>query len=378
MERQPVYLDYNATAVPRPEAVEGACAVMAQVGNPSSVHRAGRRAAAILARARDQVAAFSGIPAANVTFTSGATEANNMVLKGTKAARLIVSAVEHESVLEPARRAGLSVTVVGVDGAGRLDLAALEAALGASGEPTLLSIMAVNNETGVISPYAEIGRLARVHGALFHCDAAQAAGRLDLSEIAGEADFISLSAHKIGGPMGVGALLRGCGEAPGALLSGGGQELGMRAGTENLPGIAGFGIAAEIAGRERNLMARLVELRDALEAEILESAPDVVIPGQNAPRVGNTSAIAMRGMPAETQVMALDLAGIAVSAGSACSSGKVRRSHVLSAMGFDEETAGNAIRVSLGWKTQGEDIARFLAAWREMRARAGLALAEAR
>jgi len=371
MPRQHIYLDYNATAQPRPEAVEAMAEVLATAGNPSSVHQAGRRAAAALSQARDRVAAFAAVPARAITFTSGATEANNMAILGAPQTRLIISAIEHDSVREPARRSAKPVSEVAVTGEGVIDLAALETALGESDEPALVCVMAVNNETGVIQPIAEVARLVHDHGGTLFCDAVQAAGKIDLAPITANADMASLSAHKFGGPPGVGALIVRCDDGSRRpLVTGGGQERGLRAGTENLPGIAGFGVAAELAARELRQASRIVELRDALEHAILEAAPDAVIAGRGAPRVGNTSCIAMPGMPAETQVMAFDLAGFAVSAGSACSSGKVRRSHVLSAMGYDDETAGAAIRVSLGWKTEADDIAAFLEEWTRQYGRA--------
>ena len=365
MARQPIYLDYNATARPRPEMVAAMVEVLGAPGNPSSVHGAGRQAAARLARAREQVAAFASVPANAITFTSGATEANNMAILGAPHGRLIISAIEHDSVREPAGRSGRPVTEVAVTGQGVIDLASLEAALRESDVPALVCIMAVNNETGVIQPIAEAARLVHEHGGTLHVDAVQAAGKIDLGPITRFADMASLSAHKFGGPTGVGALIVRCDDgARRPVLTGGGQEMGLRAGTENLAGIAGFGVAADLAGRELTHAARLVELRDALEEAILEAAPDAVIMGREAPRVGNTSCIAMPGMPAETQVMAFDLAGFAVSAGSACSSGKVRRSHVLAAMGQGDDLAGAAIRVSLGWDTDARDIEAFLGEWK--------------
>jgi cysteine desulfurase len=365
MARPPIYLDYNATALPRPEVVAAMAEVLAAPGNPTSVHQAGRRAAARLAMARQQVAALASVPASAVTFTSGATEANNMAILGAPQPRLILSAIEHDSVREPARRSGRPVAEIAVTGQGVIDLASLEAALGQSDEPALVCIMAVNNETGVIQPIAEAARLVHEHGGTLHVDAVQAAGRIDLGPITAMADTASLSAHKFGGPPGVGALILRCDDGSRRpIITGGGQEKGLRAGTENLPGIAGFGVAAELAGRKLGHAARLVELRDALEEAILEAAPDAVIMGRDAPRVGNTSCIAMPGMLAETQVMAFDLAGFAVSAGSACSSGKVRRSHVLAAMGQGDDLASSAIRVSLGWNTAPGDIEAFLGEWK--------------
>ena len=315
--------------------------------------------------------ALASVPTRSVTFTSGATEANNMAILGAPQARLVISTIEHDSVREPARRSGKPLMEVAATPDGMVDLIPLEVALRASEEPALVSIMAVNNETGVIQPIAEVADLVHAHGSALHVDAVQAAGKIDLGPITRVADMVSLSAHKLGGPMGVGCLIIRCDDGRRKpLITGGGQEYGARGGTENLPGIAGFGVAAELAGRDLTHMSRLVELRDALEAEILEFAPEVTIAGRDAPRVANTSCIVMPGVPAETQVMAFDLAGIAVSAGSACSSGKVGRSHVLEAMGFDEEAAASAVRVSLGWASQPSDVAAFLDEWRRLYERA--------
>lgn len=370
MARDLIYLDYNANAVPRPEALAAASAAMAHVGNPSSVHTAGRKAAAILAGARDQVAALADVPARSVVFTSGATEANNMAIMGAPQQRLIISAIEHDSVREPAHRAGKDLVVIGVDGHGVLDMNALETALNSAPEPALVSVMAANNETGVIQPTADIARMVHDHGSVFHCDAVQAAGKIDLAPITAVADLISLSAHKCSGPMGAGALIVRAGTGRTPLINGGGQELGARAGTENLSGIAGFGAAAEMALYELRDMTRLVELRDALEAELLALSADIAVAGRDAPRTANTSCIVMPGMPAETQVMAFDLAGIAVSAGAACSSGKIHQSHVLKAMGFDDAQTRSAIRVSMGWQTKPQDIEAFIAVWKDIYSRA--------
>lgn len=375
MTRPEIYLDYNATAMPRPEAMEAVAEAMRGCGNPSSVHAAGRRGAALIARARDQVAAMAGVPARSVTFTSGATESNNMAILGAPQARLIISTIEHDSVREPATRSGKPLMQVAASHDGVVDLVPLEVALRASDEPALVSIMAVNNETGVIQPISDVAEMVHEHGSVLHVDAVQAAGKIDLPPITKLADMVSLSAHKIGGPMGVGCLIVRCDDGRRRpLITGGGQERGTRGGTENLPGIAGFGVAAELAAGDVRSMASLVELRDAMEAAILEVASEAVVAGQAAPRVANTSSIIMPGMPAETQVMAFDLAGIDVSAGAACSSGKVRRSHVLAAMGFDEDSAASAVRVSLGWGTQPSDVAAFIEEWTrlyERSARAG-------
>ncbi|HSK38283.1 MAG TPA: aminotransferase class V-fold PLP-dependent enzyme, partial [Arenibaculum sp.] len=287
------------------------------------------------------------------------TEANNHALAGTGRERLLVSAIEHDSVLEAARGA----VRVPVTSAGAVDLDALDRLLAGGAAPALVSVMLVNNETGVVQPVAEAARIAHAHGALVHCDGVQAAGRLalDMSDLA--VDLLSLSAHKIGGPKGVGALVVREGTAVEALLRGGGQERRRRAGTENVAGIAGVGAAARAALCGLGEAARLARLRDGLEAGIRAACADARFHGAEAVRVGNTSCIGMPGVPAETQLMAFDLAGLSVSTGAACSSGKVKASHVLVAMGVPANDAACAVRVSLGWSTGDADVARLIEAW---------------
>ena len=351
------YLDWNATAPLRPEAAAAMTAALRHCGNPSSVHRWGRAARATMERARIAVAALVGAPAEAVIFVSGGTEANHLAILGAGRQRVLVSAVEHGSVLQAAPTA--EQIPVDQDGVVRLDL--LDLILGKERTPALVSVMIANNETGVVQPVAEIAAVARARGALFHCDAVQAAGKIPLDVADLGADLVSLSAHKIGGPPGVGALLvrEGLDLAP--LLRGGGQERGRRAGTENLPGIVGFAGAA--AAAEIAVYDRVRALRDALEAEILAVAPEAVVLGNAAPRLPNTTAIAMPGTAAETQIIALDLDGVMVSAGAACSSGKVGPSHVLNAMGLTPDIAATTIRVSLGWATTERDVSRFLQSW---------------
>ncbi|MGE0668923.1 MAG: cysteine desulfurase family protein [Sphingomonadales bacterium] len=361
------YLDYNASAPVRPEAAAAVAEALARAGNPSSVHGAGRAARAAVERARAQVAALVGGKASEVVFTSGGSEANMAALTRAGAARLLVSAVEHDSVTETAAGSGLPVETVPVDGDGIVDLDALERMLASAPRDggTLVSLMLANNETGAIQPVAGAAALAHRYGARLHCDAVQAAGKIPVDFADLGADYLSLSAHKLGGPQGVGALIvrEVCALAP--VVRGGGQEQGRRSGTENVPGIAGFGAAAEQAG----LPERIAVLRDAWERRVRETAPEALILSEGAPRLPNTSCVALPGIGSETQVMALDLAGVGVSAGAACSSGKVRASRVLAAMGHGREVAGSAIRVSLGWATTGEDMDRLFAAWSAMRER---------
>lgn len=358
------YLDYNATTPARPEVIAAMGAAMTQVGNASSVHRFGRLARRAVEDAREAVAALACADPANVVFTGSGTEANNLALRGI-GRPVLASAIEHESVLAATE----SVQTLPVDADGLVDRAALDRALAASEVPPLLSVMLANNETGVIQPVAELAAIAHQHGALVHCDAVQAAGRLPLDLGALGVDLLTLSAHKIGGPQGVGALVMARDLTMDALLRGGGQERRRRAGTENVAGIAGFGVAARLASVALDDMPRLAGLRDTIEAAVLTTRPDAVIHGRGAPRLANTSCIGLPGVRHDTQVMALDLAGVAVSAGSACSSGRMTPSHVLSAMGFDDVAASSAIRVSFGWRSEAADAERFTGAWRDMAAR---------
>ena len=347
---QPVlYLDANATESPRPEASAAAAAAMALGGNPSSVHGQGRAARRLLENARDNLAARFGIAPADLIFTSGGTEANALALHGRgEGRRLLAGATEHAAVR------AFPHQPIPVLPDGTLDLDALRTLL--DGPPALVAVMAANNETGVLHPLSEVAALCRAHGALLHVDAVQAAGRIDLGD---EWDSLALSGHKLGGPMGAGALLLAPGTQPRAMLAGGGQERGRRGGTEPLPAIAGMAAAAGAAPRD------LSGLRDAIEAGL----PDHIrIAGLGAPRLPNTTQIILPGVAAERQVLVLDQAGICVSAGAACSSGKVARSHVLEAMGFGAD-AGCGIRVSLPWDAPADAAARFLVAYRAMAVR---------
>ena len=353
------YLDHNATSSLRPAAFDAMVEALRAGGNPSSVHRAGRKARSLIDAARRQVAALVGALPAEVVFTSGGTEANNnMALGGSGRKRVLVSAVEHDSVLKAASEA----EIIPVDADGVVDLAVLERMLAASNEPALVSVMFANNETGVLQPIADVARLARKAGALVHCDAVQGAGKLPVDLHGLGVDYLSLSAHKLGGPTGVGALVVRTGAPFASDRRGGGQESNRRAGTENMAGIAGFGAAADAA---RDGLA-VDGLRDRLEASLRAIAPEARVFGAGAKRLGNTSCISMPDVKAETQVMALDLAGVCVSAGAACSSGKVQRSPVLAAMGVEPAVADTAIRISCGWNTDSDDIERLIAAWRDL------------
>jgi len=362
------YMDHNATTTLRPEALEAMTAALALTGNPSSVHGAGRAARKVLEAARSRVAAILDAASSDVIFTSGGTEANNLALRGTGRRRLLVSAVEHPSVLESGGE------IIPVDSDGVVDLERLDMMLGGDATPALVSVMLANNETGVIQPVAQVAEIARRHGALVHCDAIQGAGKIALNLGGLGVDMVSLSAHKIGGPSGCGALVVAGLESRRdinlkATGFGGGHERGFRPGTENLPGIAGFGAAAHLAPSMIDDMERIRGLRDRLEEAIRAIEPDTIVFGENAERIANTSCLTMPGTDNSTQLMSLDLAGVGVSAGSACSSGKVKGSNVLKAMRVDPEIAGTAIRVSLGRTNDGRDIDTFVTAWADLRGR---------
>ena len=358
------YLDWNATAKLRPEAQAAVTAALDVTGNPSSVHGAGRAARRLIEDARDKVAALVGVTARDVVFTSGGTEANMLALSPALGAELLVSAIEHPSVRSGGRFA--AAEDIAVTAAGVVDLAALERQLAGRVRP-LASLMLANNETGVIQPVAEVAALVHAAGGLLHVDAVQGPGRIACDFKALGADLMTLSSHKIGGPQGVGALIRRDGLALDPQIKGGGQERGARAGTENVAGIAGFGAAAEAVRQgwtgEANRMAAL---RDRLEAGIKAVAPKAVIFGHEAVRLPNTTLFSVPGMKAETAVIAFDLEGVAVSSGAACSSGKVSPSHVLAAMGAVPELARGAIRVSLGYATSDEDVGTILKAWEKL------------
>ena len=361
-----VYLDYNATTPVRPQARAAVAHALELGGNPSSVHAAGRAARALMEQAREQVVRLIAAPASTVVFTSGGAEANGLAIASAVAAgarRLIVSAIEHATVIESAKASGAAVEYLPVDADGVADLGWLKARLEgwdpAEGKP-FVALMLANNETGVVQPIQVASELVRAADGWLHVDAIQGAGKIAVDSRALGADTLTVSAHKIGGPQGVGALTFG----PRATLTrrqhGGGQERGRRAGTENVPGIAGFGAA--VAALE---FVDHSDWRDAAAARL--KAAGAVVMGEGAPRLPNTLCVAAPGIASDLQLMALDLAGVMVSAGSACSSGKVKASHVLTAMG-QGELAECAIRVSGGWATTEADWRRFADAWLTMRA----------
>ncbi len=362
----PIYLDYNATAPAKPAVVEAVADALALAGNPSSVHGFGRDVRKRIEDAREEIAALLGCAPPELVFTAGGTEANNTALRGAGRRALIVSAIEHPAVLRTAEACADELVVLPVDGEGRLDMAALDAALATHGADALVSVMLANNETGVIQPVAEIAARARAAGALVHCDAVQAPGRIPLSFAGLGIDMMSVAAHKFAGPKGIGALVVRAGLEIAPLVTGGGQERGLRGGTENAAGIVGFGRAAQLAHDDLARAGEIAAMRDRLEARLRETEPAVVIFSEGAARLPNTSCVTMPGVQSETQVMGLDLAGVAVSAGSACSSGRVEASHVLRALGASDAVGGCAIRVSTGWATTGDEIERFLGAWRAL------------
>jgi cysteine desulfurase len=370
------YFDWNATAPLREAARQALQDALAVLGNPSSVHAEGRLAKRLVEEARERVALLIGARPADVIFTSSGTEANALALtpaietadEKRPRDRLFLSAIEHASVMAGGRFPREAVENLGVDADGRLDLAALSQALTRAARP-LVSVMLANNETGVIQPVPEAAALVHAAGGLMHVDAVQGAGRIACDIGALGADILTLSAHKIGGLKGVGALIRARDDIHFAdpLIRGGGQERGMRAGTENVAGIVAFGAAAEAAQASgADEAGAMLALRNRLEAGLKAITPQAVIFGEKAERLPNTTLFGLPGMKAETAVIAFDLEGVAVSSGSACSSGKVQPSHVLAAMGVSPALAQGAVRISLGWGTTERDIERFLNAWRKL------------
>lgn len=367
--RTSVYLDYNATAPMRPEAKDALLRALESPANPSSVHAAGRAARDVVERARAEVGALVGVPAGSVTFVSGGTEANALAIQSAKVDRIIISAIEHDAVTETAKVFGLPVEVLPVDGNGVADLVWLAQALEQPGK-ALVCLMLANNETGVIQPVAEASALVRAKDGLLHVDAVQAAGKIAVDFSALGADTMALSAHKLGGPQGVGALVAGTRATVTRRQHGGGQERGRRAGTENVAGIASFGAAARAAQESLASIAETSHWRDGL-AERLKAQGAVVL-GEGADRLPQTLCFAGEGFGSEVQVMNMDLAGVMVSAGSACSSGKVKASRVVEAMGRSD-LAPFALRVSGGWASTEEDWIKcgdaWLAAWKRIGAR---------
>jgi cysteine desulfurase len=370
MTKTPVYCDYNAGAPIRAEAAVAMSRALAVGGNPSSVHALGRSARALVEDAREKLAVALDARAENIVFTSGATEALHLALSGAGAASIILSAIEHDAVFEQATRALGAERIAPVNTHGVIDLDALAALLADAPRPALVAVQLANNETGVIQPIGRVAALCREYGALLLVDAAQAFGRIPVSIVDLDASYLVVSSHKLGGPPGGGALVL----APGAPVAikrfGGGQERGRRPGTENGPAIVGFAVAAEWALRDLDDEAkRLVSLRDRFEAGL---PGDAVVFGARALRLPNTSNFALPGLSAETAVIAMDLEGVAVSSGAACSSGKVRSSRVLAAMGVAPELAKAALRVSFGHESKESDVDEALHALGKVAARRAL------
>jgi cysteine desulfurase len=412
-----IYADYNATAPLRPEAREAMARALALTGNASSVHAEGRKARAAVEAAREQVAAAIGACRDDIAFTSGGTEAVAAPIRGAlkavgRGTTLMASGIEHDAVASiieahakiaaevqggvwknlmedpenpelrmlAASEAGRMETVAvplstwPVLADGRVDLEFLRVAMkGAATIPhirPIVSLMLVNNETGVIQPVAEAAALVHAAGGLIHCDAIQGLGKIEVSITELDVDYLSLSAHKVGGPQGVGAFYVKPGAPFASVQTGGGQEFGRRAGTENVAGVVGFGAAAEAAVAGLGQYEALRAHRDAMEERLFDAVPGLAIHGEKAPRVAGVSCFGVEGLPSETQIMGLDLAGFAVSAGSACSSGKVKPSRVLTAMGLNDTAARSAIRASFGWASTAADFEALADAWLKMAARA--------
>jgi cysteine desulfurase len=358
------YLDHNASSPLRPEARQAMLEALDAGGNASSVHGEGRAARNLIESAREELARSLVVPPRSVVFTSGGTEANALALRGSGAERLIVCAVEHASVRAAAEQSGRAVDQLTVDSDGIVDLACLARSLAAGPKNALVSLMLANNETGAIQPVAEAAELTHRHGAIIHCDAAQAVGRMPVDWEGLGVDLMTLSAHKFGGPQGVGALLIRPGTSMLPLIGGGGQEFHLRGGTENVAAICGMAAAFRAAlGDDADSMAAR---RNRLESRLKAVSPAVRIFAERVRRLANTSCFALEGLLAETAVMAFDLLGVAVSSGSACSSGKVGPSHVLEAMGVPAGLAAAALRVSLGWNTTDRDLTRLVEAWRAL------------
>lgn len=364
------YLDHNATAPLRPQARAAMIAAMDVTGNGSSVHAEGRRARGIVEDAREQVAALCGADPANVVFTSGASEANAAVLAGRRWGSITTSCIEHPSLLQASQQPGL---LFAADADGKVsiddDLVPLLMADAGLSNPALVTLQLVNGETGVVQDVARLVEICRRcrPDAVIHTDAVQALGRIPVSFKALSVDAMSISSHKIGGPQGAGALVVRDGLPLEPLVRGGGQERGRRSGTENVAAIAGFGAAAEAALLEIERETKhIADLRYRLEQAVAALTPDAIIVGAGYPRIANTSCIALPGARAETLVIKFDLAGVAISAGAACSSGKVGSNRTLLAMGLSEDVARSAIRVSLGATTTDRDVDRFIDVWSQV------------
>lgn len=364
-----IYLDNNATT-PINQSVRNAMGeVSAEPLNASSVHALGRKASGLLEVAREEVRILANAGNARIVFTGSGTESNNMALRGLKKYKVLVSSIEHASVL----KLGVQDGVIPVSESGIVDIAGLERLLKQyAGKKMLVSVMLANNETGIIQPLKQIAEIVHSHGGLVHTDAAQCIGKMNVDMADLGVDMITISAHKFGGPQGAAALIIGKHVPIQSLILGGAQEQGYRAGTENIVAIHGLGMAANEVRKSIGEMKIIADLRNKIENKIKKIAPDAIIFGQNTERLANTSMIVMPNVTSQTQVMHFDMEGIAVSSGSACSSGKVETSHVLLAMGVDPELAKCAIRVSLGINNTAKDAEEFINAWKLLYSRAGV------
>ena len=364
------YLDHNATTPLRPQARDAMLAALDAGGNPSSIHQQGRAARALVEDARKTIADALGVLPAMVVFTGVGTEANNFAIKGAQVERIIISATEHSCVLEAAKATGKPVEIIPVSSDGIIDLEALEKSLSKDEGKALVSLMLANNETGTIQPVQQASEIAAQHGALIHTDAVQAFGKISVNFGLLGVDMMTLSAHKLGGPQGVGALILRDGVALDKYIHGGGQELGRRGGTENVAGITGFAAAAKVAIDDMpEKQPEIRALRDLFESQLQQVSPDALIFSNQVERLPNTSYIALKGMNALTTLINLDLDNIAVSTGSACSSGKVTGSRVLAEMGIPDDLRSCALRISFGWNSTREDVSKFIKSWLALVAR---------
>lgn len=362
-----VYFDHNATSPLRAAARAAMDAAHDRGGNASSVHSEGRAARGMVEKARKQIATPLDVDPAQIIFTSGATESNNAILRGFPDRSVFLSAVEHPCVHE---NRGEHATFIPVTRDGVVDIAAFEQMIAACAQPALVSVMAVNNETGVIQPVSEIMAIAKKYNAITHTDAVQALGRIPITRAGLNVDFLTLSAHKVGGPQGVGATIIAPGAPLPRFIIGGSQERNHRAGTENVPAISGFGAAVEEAAAQRETyVTTLTSMREEMEREMMRLSPSIRIYGTDAPRVANTICLTVPHVSSETMLIALDIEGVAISSGAACSSGTVRPSRVLMQMGVSEDEAKTALRISLGWNSTSEDVEKFLSAWQKITTR---------
>lgn len=367
MVQTQIYLDFNATAPVLPAVVDAVTHALSVTGNPSSVHQHGREARHLVQMARQNVAAAVDTSPENVIFTSGGTESNNVALRSATSAadgtEMLVASTEHDSVLATA---GGRTPLLPVQQNGLLDLQVLDERLAALAGRAVVSTMLANNETGIIQPIPAIAEIVHAHDGLLHCDAVQAVGKIPVSFPDLGADSMAITAHKFGGPKGVGALVLRSGLDFEPEIIGGGQEEGRRSGTENVASIAGFGAAAALVPELLSHASRLASMRDDLQSQLKETASPVYVAGEDVDRLPNTLSVTMPGVPGDTQVMSFDLEGISISSGAACSSGKVSISHVLAAMGIDPEVAKCAVRISLGPSTQDQHIEKFLSIWMQL------------